>query len=106
MRNLEHCATGELHTQRPRLDTIECNIPSVSAKDYVRLSGQNPPKLARKFCSFNQEACMIRQCAYFLVTGCGVPDTITDAVGVQPTECYSDSELNPRTARPYLLEGE
>lgn len=44
---------------------------------------------------------MVRQYAYFQVTGCGNPNPVTDAVGVQPTECHSDSELNPRTRRPW-----
>lgn len=44
---------------------------------------------------------MVRQYAYFLVTGCGIPDPVTDAVGVRPSECHSDSDLNPRTGHPW-----
>lgn len=44
---------------------------------------------------------MVRQYAYFQVTGCGTPDSVTEAVGVQPSECHSDAEVNPRTGQPW-----
>ena len=44
---------------------------------------------------------MVRQYAYFMVTGCGLPDPVTEAMGVKPTACHSAAELNPRTGRPW-----
>ncbi|WP_037245377.1 DUF4279 domain-containing protein [Rhodopirellula baltica] len=44
---------------------------------------------------------MVRQYAYFQVTGCGSPDPVTEAVGVQPSDCHSDSEINARTGQPW-----
>jgi hypothetical protein len=40
---------------------------------------------------------MTRQYAYFQVTGCGDPDVITKAVGIDPSECHSSTEINPKT---------
>lgn len=40
---------------------------------------------------------MTRQYAYFQVTGCGDPQVVTDAVGVDPSTCHSSAEINPKT---------
>lgn len=40
---------------------------------------------------------MTRQYAYFQVTGSGHVNAITEAVGVPPSSCHSDSDVNPRT---------
>jgi hypothetical protein len=40
---------------------------------------------------------MTRQYAYFQVTGSGDVAAITEAVGVPPTACHSDTDINPRT---------
>jgi len=42
-----------------------------------------------------------RQYAYFQVTGCGDPEMVTTAVGVDPSKCHSSTEINPRTKCPW-----
>ena len=44
---------------------------------------------------------MTRQYAYFQVTGSGTPDAITQAIGVAPTICNSDKDVNSKTGRPW-----
>ena len=44
---------------------------------------------------------MVRQYAYFQVTGCGITDPVTEAVGVSPSDCHSDADVNPRTGKPW-----
>ncbi len=43
---------------------------------------------------------MTRQYAYFQVTGSGTPDAITQAIGVAPTICNSDKNVNSKTGLP------
>ena len=44
---------------------------------------------------------MTRQYAYFQVTGCGDPDVITKAAGVDPSMCHPATEINPKTKCPW-----
>jgi Domain of unknown function (DUF4279) len=44
---------------------------------------------------------MTRQHAYFQVTGCGDPEVVTKAVGIDPSRCHSSTEINPETKCPW-----
>lgn len=42
-----------------------------------------------------------REFAYFCVRGIGQHEVITNIIGMNPHEAYSDDDVNPRTAKPW-----
>ena len=44
---------------------------------------------------------MTRHYAYLQVTGSGQPDAVAEALGMRATACHSDTDVNPRTDRPW-----
>ena len=42
-----------------------------------------------------------REYAYFQVSGHGSHMSFTNEIGIDPTTCWSEGDINPRTQRPY-----
>lgn len=42
-----------------------------------------------------------REFAYFAVRGSGRHELITELVGLEPTEAYSDDDINPKSGKPF-----